>query len=175
MKRMRRMESKQPSITRSVMGALKRPVSPKKDSKPGLKRSLTHTGVRSDRALKIETQTGRNSPAPADVSRSFRPGRLSPLKTMADPVSRTLSTSRNSNIKRGSLSLAIDENGVAKTVLTESQPEMDLDDALSSATDSFDESDFHILHNQHISFASYDHDDWSNTIHSHLSPPYSHS
>jgi hypothetical protein len=163
MKRMRRME------------ALKRPVSPKKDSRPGLKRSLAHTGVRSDRALEIQTQTGRNSPAPADASRSFRPGQSSPLKTIADPVSRTLSTSRNSNIKRGSLSLAIDENGVAKTVLTESQADMDLDDALSSATDSSDESDFHILRSQHNSFAFHDHDDVLNTIHSQLSRPYSHS
>lgn len=171
MKRVRRMEAKQPSITRSVMEALRRPVSPKKDSRPGLKRSLTHTGVRNDRSLKIQTQNGRNSPGPG----SFKPGRSSPLKTVADPISRTLTTSRNANIKRGSISLSIDENGVAKTILTDREPDMDLDEALSSATDSFDESDFHILHSQHTSFAFHDNDDLAGPAHSSLHRPFSHS
>lgn len=173
MKRVRRMEAKQPSITRSVMEALRRPVSPaKKDSRPGLKRSLTHTGVRNDRSLKVQTQNGRNSPAPG----SFRPGRSSPLKSIADPISRTLTTSRNTNIntKRGSISLSIDENGVAKTILTDRDPDTDLDEALSSATDSFDESDFHILHSQHNSFAFHN-DDPSVPSHSSLNRPFSHS
>lgn len=172
MKRVRRMEAKQPSITRSVMEALRRPISPQKNTRPGLKRSLTHSGVRNDRGLKIQTPNGRNSPGPG----SFRPGRSSPLKAIADPISRTLSTSRNTNVKRGSMSLSIDEHGVAKTILTDREPDMDLDDALSSATDSFDESDFHILHSQHTSFAYHDHDDLSKPNHS-MPPtrPFSHS
>ena len=176
MKRMRRTEPKQPSITRSVMEALRRPVSPVKDSRPGLKRSLTHTGARNDRGLRVQTRTGRTSPAPNNISRPHRPGRSSPLKTITDPISRTLSTSRNANIKRGSLSLAIDENGVAKTIVTDNQIDMDLDDALSSATDSFDESDFQILHSQHNSFVFQDTDEMSSFNHpSSLNRRYSHS
>lgn len=171
MKRVRRLEAKQPSITRSVMEALRRPVSPKKDTRPGLKRSLTHTGVRNDRGLKIQTQTGRNSPAPG----SYRPGRSSPLKALADPISRTLTTSRNANIKRGSMSLSIDEYGVAKTVLTDHEPDMDLDEALSSATESLDESDFHMLHSQTTSFAFHENDDLSGPTHSLANRSFSHS
>ena len=175
MKRVRRMEAKQPSIKRSVMEALRRPVSPaKKESRPGLKRSLTHTGVRNDRGPKVQTQTqpGRNSPGPG----SFRPGRSSPLKNAADPIARTLTSSRNANLntKRGSISLSIDENGVAKTVLTDREPDMDLDEeALSSATDSFDESDFQILHSQQNSFAFHNDDSLGPTLS--LNRPFTHS
>ncbi|KIW70330.1 hypothetical protein, variant [Phialophora macrospora] len=152
-KRLRRGETKKPSITRSVMEALRRPVSPKKDSRPGLKRSLTHTGVRNERGLKLQTQVsvgGRNSPIPHDHN-MHRPGRSSPLKATADPISRTLSTSRSA--KRGSMSLAIDENGVAKTVITKVSGDMDLDVTSDSEAESFDEEDFHILHSQTNSFA----------------------
>lgn len=177
MKRLRRMDVKQPSITRSVMEALKRPVSPKRDSRPGLKRSLTHTGVRGDRSLKLQTQTpnGRRSPMPGEASRGFLPGKSSPLKGTADPISRTLATSRNANTKRGSLALAIDENGVAKTVLTESQAEPDFDDAISSTSDSFDEADFHMIHSQHNSFAFHDGEDGGGANYSLNQRAYNHS
>ncbi|KAJ9616536.1 hypothetical protein H2200_000255 [Cladophialophora chaetospira] len=152
-KRLRRADMKKPSITRSVMEALKRPVSPMKDSRPGLKRSLTHTGVRNERGLKVQTQAslgGRNSPAPLDPTR-HRPGRSSPLKSTANPISKTFSTSRN--IKRGSMSLAIDENGVAKTVITKVSDDMDLDESSESEAESFDDEDFNMIHSQSNSFA----------------------
>ena len=152
-KRSRRGDLKKPSITRSVMEALRRPVSPKKDSRPGLKRSMTHTGVRNERGLRLQTQAsvgGRNSPAPFDHHR-HRPGRSSPLKSTADPTARTLNTSRSS--KRASLSLAIDENGVAKTIVTKPPEDMDLDETSESEAESFDEADFHILRSQNNSFA----------------------
>ncbi len=152
-KRLRRGDTKKPSITRSVMEALKRPVSPKKDSRPGLKRSLTHTGVRNERCLKLQTTGGvggRNSPVPFDHNR-HRPGRSSPLKSTADPMSRTFNTSRTP--KRGSMSLAIDENGVAKTIITKISEDMDLDESSESEAESFDEEDFNIVHSQSNSFA----------------------
>ncbi|EXJ59465.1 uncharacterized protein A1O5_12090 [Cladophialophora psammophila CBS 110553] len=148
MKRMRRAEMKKPSITRSVMEALRRPVTPKKDSRPGLKRSLTHSGVRNDRSLKLQTHAnrpGRNSPVPFDYNRQ-RSGRSSPLKLNADPILRILTSSRNA--KRPSLSLAIDENGVAKTVMTENAVDMDIDEPSDSGAESFDDEDFNILHSQ---------------------------
>jgi hypothetical protein len=153
-KRLRRSEIKKPSITRSVMEALRRPVSPKRELRPGLKRSLTHTGVRSDQGLKVQTRTladGRKSPAPLLDHNRHRPGRSSPLKSNADPVARTLNTNRPS--KRGSLSLAIDENGVAKTVVTRVAEQMDLDETSESDAESFDEEDFNIIHSQSNSFA----------------------
>ncbi|KIW34941.1 uncharacterized protein PV07_01678 [Cladophialophora immunda] len=159
MKRTRRTEMKKPSITRSVMEALKRPITPKKDSRPGLKRSLTHTGVRNDRSLKLQTQgnrEGRNSPILFEQNR-HRSGRSSPLKPNADPISRALTSSRNA--KRASLSLAIDENGVAKTVMTQDAGDMDLDEPSDSGAESFDEGDFDILHSQSNSFALAGHRD----------------
>lgn len=152
-KRMRRGELKKPSITRSVMEALRRPVSPMKDSRPGLKRSLTHSGVRNERGLRVQTQGtrgGRNSPAPAE-QRKHRTGRSSPLKSHTDLISQTLNTARTT--KRGSLSLAIDEHGVAKTVITKATEEMDLDDESESDAESFDEEDLYVLHSQSNSFA----------------------
>ncbi|KIX07738.1 uncharacterized protein Z518_02392 [Rhinocladiella mackenziei CBS 650.93] len=178
MKRLRGGDTKQPSITRSVMEALRRPVSPKKDSRPGLKRSLTHTGVRGDRGPKLQTHGpvgGRNSPAPVEPQRPNRPGRSSPLKSNADPVSRTLTSSRNANPKRGSLSLAIDENGVAKTIMAENDYDMDLGGASGSDAESFDDTDFHILRSQKISFAFLNDEDLSRQSHARMNRPYSHS
>ncbi|EXJ83647.1 hypothetical protein A1O1_07271 [Capronia coronata CBS 617.96] len=154
-KRLRLGDIQQPSITRSVMEALRRPVSPRRDTRPGLKRSLTHTGVRSERTSRPQTQTttgGRNSPMTLDQRRPHRPGRSSPLKTNPDPISRTLSTSRNSNAKRGSLSLAIDKDGVAKMIVRDDSHDMDMGGVSSSEPGSFDETDFPVLHSQDNSF-----------------------
>lgn len=156
LKRLRKSDIKQPSITRSVMEALRRPVSPKKDSRPGLKRSLTHTGVRNDRGLKLQTQSfagGRKSPVSFEPIRHHRPGRSSPLKSTVDPVSRTLATNSTMRAKRGSLSLAIDENGVAKTILSEEIHDMAIEDGSASDLESVDEHDFNMLHSQPNSFA----------------------
>ncbi|KIW11686.1 hypothetical protein PV08_10988 [Exophiala spinifera] len=150
----RRSDVKQPSITRSVMEALKRPVSPKKESRPGLKRSLTHTGVRGDRSLKLQpssTFVARRSPAPPDPVKQHRPGRSSPLKQVADPIQRTLTASQIA--RRASMSLAIDENGVAKTIVTDRSCGTDSDVLSESDAESFDGTDLHILHSKISSFA----------------------
>ncbi|KAL6252862.1 hypothetical protein RBB50_000581 [Rhinocladiella similis] len=154
LKRMRRSDVKQPSITRSVMDALKRPVSPRKESRPGLKRSLTHTGVRGDRSSKLQpssTFVGRRSPAPPDPVKQHRPGRSSPLKQVADSVPRTLTASQIA--KRASMSLAIDENGVAKTIFSDRSCGMDPEMLSESEAESFDETDFQMLRSQSNSFA----------------------
>ncbi|EXJ87503.1 hypothetical protein A1O3_04463 [Capronia epimyces CBS 606.96] len=177
-KRLRKGDMKQPSITRSVMEALRRPVSPRRDNRPGLKRSLTHTGVRGERTLNLQTQNivgSRNSPITLDQNRPNRPGRSSPLKTNPDPISRTLSTSRNSNTKRGSLSLAIDEDGVAKMILTENSRDIDMGGISGSDAGSFDETDLHILHSQDNSFAFPEDGDPSVQAHVGLSRHYSHA
>lgn len=177
MKRVRRSDVKQPSITRSVMEALKRPVSPiKKQGRPGLKRSSTHTGVRSDRTLKLQTSNmvmGRNSPAPQDVSRQHQPGRSSPLKQVADPKARILASSQNA--RRGSLSLAIDENGVAKTIVSGDGHEMDVDAFSGDEPGSFDDTDFQMLHSQANSLAFSGNGDVSPPEHGQSERLYGHS
>ncbi|KAI1609169.1 hypothetical protein EDD37DRAFT_141847 [Exophiala viscosa] len=176
-KRARRSDVKQPSITRSVMEALKRPVSPiKKESRPGLKRSSTHTGVRSDRTLTLQTSNmvmGRNSPVLQEGSWQHRPGRSSPLKQVADPISRTLTSSRNGT--RGSVSLAIDENGVAKMIVSGDSQEMDVDALSGGEPDSFDDTDFQMLHSQANSFAFSDSGDISRPDYGQIDRPYGHS
>ncbi|ETN46161.1 uncharacterized protein HMPREF1541_00345 [Cyphellophora europaea CBS 101466] len=149
-KRAKKGDPKQPSITRSVMEALRRPVSPVKKDRPGLRRSVTHSGVGSrgphNRQQSHVSFLSSLTNAPESMSRS-RSGRLSPLKSMFD--------ARQAS-KRTSLSLAIDENGVARTVVAQVPEEeaMDLDesDSLSSIS-SRDETDFHELRSQPNSFA----------------------
>lgn len=145
----RKGEPQQPSITRSVMEALRRPVSPVKNSRPGLKRSLTHSGV-GTRGPQNRQQVhvaflDSASNASGSTNRS-KSGRVSPLKSMQNL--RQIS-------KRQSLSLAIDENGVAKTIVTDlpEADEMDLDGSdVSSAISSRDETDFQELRSQPNSF-----------------------
>ncbi|KAL2428793.1 hypothetical protein ABEF95_007444 [Exophiala dermatitidis] len=172
-KRQRMGDAIQPSITRSVKEALKRPLSPRKDSRPGLRRSATHTGVRGERSLKPPLQVvtpSRNPAASVDQSSQHRPGRSSPLKTVVDPISRSLSMSRNSNGTRGSLSLAIDEDGVAKMVLTD-QPQ---GGNPGSEAGNVDNMDLRALHTQVNSFGFPDNGDPSQQAYG-LQRSYSHS
>ena len=155
-KRAKKGEPRQPSITRSVMEALRRPVSPVKKDRPGLRRSLTHSGVGSrvphNRQHSHVSFLDSTSNASGSSNRS-RNGRTSPLKSMLD--------SRH-NTKRTSLSLAIDENGVARTVVANvpEEDEMDLDNSdASSSISSRDENDFHDLRSQPNSFAYADEED----------------
>lgn len=145
-----------PSITRSVMEALRRPVSPIKKDRPGLKRSLTHSGVGArgphNRQQSHVSFLDSVSNASGSSNRS-RNGRASPLKSMLNV---------RQPPKRTSLSLAIDENGVAKTVITRvaEDDDMDLDDdsEASSVLSSRDGADFHELRSQPNSFYVDDND-----------------
>ncbi|KPI43709.1 uncharacterized protein AB675_6474 [Cyphellophora attinorum] len=139
-----------PSITRSVMEALRRPVSPVKAERPGLKRSLTHSGVNArgphNRQQSHVSFLDSISNASGSSNRS-RNGRASPLKSMLNV---------RQPPKRTSLSLAIDENGVATTVITkvDDHDDMDLDDEsdASSVISSRDGADFQDLRSQPSSF-----------------------
>ncbi|RMZ88353.1 hypothetical protein DV736_g4430, partial [Chaetothyriales sp. CBS 134916] len=161
-KRRRKNEVRHPSVTRSVMEALRRPISPVKDSFPGLKRSLTHSGAHGRQSHlgqqshvsfldNVSTHSG-------STCRSGRTGRSSPLKSLIGSVSRQQVGSKTS--KRTSLSLEIDENGVAKTVVTKIPDEIDMDldmdeeddSGSESGASSRDESDFGLLASQQNSF-----------------------
>jgi hypothetical protein len=152
-KRSRKVESRQPSITRSVMEALRRPISPLKNSRPGLRRSLTHSGAGNrgphNRQQSHVSFLDTASTVSGSTNRS-RGGRTSPLKTMQ-------------KAKRTSLSLAIDENGRARTVVVtkpDDDDDMDIDesDATSDAS-SRDETDFNDLRSQPNSFAIVEEDE----------------
>ena len=163
LKRSRKTSPRHPSVTRSVMEALRRPVSPVKDSRPGLKRSLTHSGVggrqpqgRQQSHVSFLDNLSHHS---GSTNRS-RNGRTSPLKSLAEGINRQNSSSRASN--RTSVTLAIDENGVAKTVISKvpEVDEMDLDDDSSeSDLSSRDDNDFIALRSQQNSFAYADDDE----------------
>ena len=163
-KRQRKGDVKHPSVTRSVMEALRRPVSPVKDSRPGLKRSLTHSGVAANKPhLRNQSHVSfldNVSNASGSTNHSRRTGRSSPLKSLAASINRSQASSRNS--KRTSMSLSIDEHGVARTVVTKVPDEMDLDteeDSSDSEISFRDESDFHVMRSQQNSFAYPEDDD----------------
>jgi len=178
-KRVQKAEVKHPSISRSVLEALRRPVSPVKEHRPGLKRSLTHTGIRSKQRFRRQSDTDSISTSSLDTSKSYKPGRSSPLKSTFHPTSRTLSSACSINSKRTSLSLAIDEKGVAKTVVTAVQDDagdMDVDDEASdSEPSSIDESDYHLLRSQNTSFVLPDAQKPTNESPSLINKAYSHS
>jgi len=148
----------------------RRPISPLKDNRPNLKRSSTHAGIlqehhllrrRSDASL-----TDSASRTSASSARSLRQGRSSPLKNARDAIPRSLLSARPLSRNRMSLALAVDDQGVARTVVTklqeESEHEMDMDEQSSqSAASSFDQEDFNMLHSQNNSFAFSDHDSYA--------------
>lgn len=182
LKRNRKIDPKHPSVTRSVMEALRRPVSPIKDNRPSLKRSLTHSGV-SGRQQHLRRQSHVSFADSGSVSsitsnHSGRPGRASPLQFAGDSTNRPFSSGRGTAAKRTSLSLSIDENGVAKTVVTKlsKEDEMDIDqDDLISETSSIDQSDFQILRSQNNSFVVSDDEGSEHSAQHALSRSLSHS
>ncbi len=161
LKRARKTEPRHPSVTRSVMEALRRPVSPVKDSRLGLKRSLTHSGV-GGRQPHLPQQSHVSfldnlSHTSGSTNRS-RNGRTSPLKSLTECINRHNSSNRAP--KRTSVTLAIDENGVAKTVISkvpeDDVMDLDDDDSLGSDISSRDDTDFTALRSQQNSFAFVD-------------------
>ncbi|RMZ74863.1 hypothetical protein DV737_g5675, partial [Chaetothyriales sp. CBS 132003] len=159
-KRRRKNEARHPSVTRSVMEALRRPVSPVKDSRPSLKRSLTHSGAHGRPSHSSQQShvsfLDNVSAHSGSTGRSGRTGRSSPLKSLIGSINRLQTGARAS--KRTSLSLEIDENGVAKTVVTKISDDLDLDideeddSGSESGASSRDGSDFGILASQQNSF-----------------------
>lgn len=163
-KRARKADARHPSVTRSVMEALRRPISPAKELRPGLKRSLTHSGVGARQPhLRHQSHVSflDNVSNASGSSNRSRNGRVSPLKSHPEGFGRQNTSNRGP--KRTSVSLAIDENGVAKTVITKvAEDGMDLDDSSSeSDVSSRDDTDFAVLRSQQNSFAFDDDDDMS--------------
>ncbi|KAK5945739.1 hypothetical protein PMZ80_002947 [Knufia obscura] len=125
-----------------VMKSVRRALSPRKSSRPGLNRSATFAGVQKVTAIDtISLDSGASS-------RSTRAGRSSPLRQIRD-FTRRSSGSTTLSKSRSHVSLAIDDNGVARTIMnalpeTDDQ-EMD-DDNMTDQMTSEDENDHDMLY-----------------------------
>lgn len=155
-KRTRKSGARHPSVTRSVMEALRRPVSPVKESRPGLKRSLTHSGVGGRHShLRQQSHVSflDNISTTSGSTNQSRNGRSSPLKQATGGIQKPHVSKWTS--KRASVSLSIDEDGRARTIVSNIQDdEMNLDDDSSdSEASSRDHTDFEALRSQQNSFA----------------------
>ena len=116
----------------------KRSVSPaNSNGRPGLRRSLTHTGAGDRRHSYHQSQVSFASTVSVHSTRSgalSRNGRSSPLK-----LSHDYSTYQAPSRKRTSLTFTIDEEGRAKTVVTK-LPDDDLMDLDEESTESDSDS-----------------------------------
>ena len=137
----RKFKAKRLSGAFPLAEAPHRPVSPARDLRPGLKRSLTHTGVGARFHLRHQSHVSfADSVSSLGISsnKGIRGGRSSPSKAKRDSAPST-STSTRPN-KRTSLSFTIDEDGRAKTVITPIDDSnshlMDLDEDSSLESDS---------------------------------------
>ena len=178
-RRERDVERNKKTKAKRISGALafsdgiRRSNSPARDARPGLKRSLTHTGVGSRSHLRNQSHVSFADSVASSGNASLRhnrAGRASPLKTNRDSYNSI--TSRNS--QHTSLSLKIDEDGRARTVVTKSRDPnssfMDLDEESSSDSDSASDLDGHVT-SKHNSFAlsdrgRIDRDFYPRTVHS---------
>lgn len=122
----------------------KRSVSPaNSNGRPGLKRSLTHTGAGDRRHSYHQSQVSFASNVSVHSNRSgvlSRNGRSSPLKSSHDYNTHT-ATQR----KRTSLTFTIDEDGRAKTIVTK-LPDDDLMDLDEEPTESDSDSTDQPIH-----------------------------
>jgi len=124
-----------------VMKSVTRALSPRKTSRPGLGRSATFAGVHKSTSLDtISLDSGASS-------RSNRAGRSSPIRQIRD-FHRRSSASASLSKRSSSVSLAIDQNGVARTVMN-TLPETDdedMDDDMTDQLTSEDENDQSMLY-----------------------------
>jgi len=125
-----------------VMKSVRRALSPKKTARPAMTRSATFAGIQKPMNLDtISLDSGASS-------RSTRAGRSSPIRQIRDYTRRS-SASASLTRSRSSVSLAIDENGVARTIMN-SLPETDDDDMdddnMTDQMTSEDENDQHMLY-----------------------------
>lgn len=159
----------------------RRPASPARDNRPVLKRSLTHTGVGKPHLRNQSHVSFADSVSNMSITSHRGPagGRSSPLKTSRNSLHPASSLHR----QRTSLSLSIDKDGRAKTVITKTDgPDLsflDLDEdscSSSSGTESLDESDSRFLSKNHRSFVFSDMEDSTSRSSQamHRPRPYSH-
>ena len=156
--RAKRARTKRHSGSQHSANLARRPVSPVSDGRPGIKRSLTHSGEAGrDAHVRQHSQVSFSESvavANGEPKRLSRGGRTSPLKR----ISRTslISLPERPSSQRTSLTFTIDKDGRAKTVVTPIPDplcsEMDLDDSSDSGTESGDETDLDFLKSQSNSF-----------------------
>ena len=149
------------SVNKVSKKVLKRPISPIPNTRPGLKRSSTHSGAAGSNPHPHQRRQSQvsfaESVSVADAgSRPPYGGRSSPLKRSS--MSSYQSLDRPQSRNRTSLSFTIDKDGRAKTVVTKvpDRPasRMELDDASTeSDSDSVDATDFDVVRSQNTSFA----------------------
>jgi hypothetical protein len=159
LERAKKATTKRSSTSRTSKTVLKRPVSPSSSSRPGLKRSMTHTGVNESyphQRRQSQVSFADSVSVLNDGARPSRGRRSSPLKPSS--VSSYQGSDRAPPRTRTSLSFTIDKDGRAKTVVTQipDRPasRMDMDDESSgSETDSIDATDFDMIRSQKNSFA----------------------
>lgn len=137
---------KRPADEDLVMKSVRRALSPKKSSRPGLTRSATFGGVQAG-ARRSSSTLDNVSIGSSISSRSTRAGRSSPLKQMRSSIRRSSASATTQ--PSSSISLEIDKNGVARTIMN-SLPEDDdeyMDDQYSTdPISSEDETDQQILY-----------------------------
>jgi hypothetical protein len=159
LERAKRAPNKRSSAAKKSKNLLKRPISPPSLSRPGLKRSSTHSGVGENyphQRRQSQVSFAESVSVLNDGSRNPRGRRSSPLKLGA--VNAQQYHNRPLSQTRTSLSFTIDKDGRAKTVVTRipdrpaSRMEMD-DSSSGSDTDSVDAADFDIARSQNNSFA----------------------
>lgn len=134
-----------------------------KGVRPGLTRSLTHTGLPSNRSVSQGMMRSTSG-----IRKSPSKGRSSPLKTMRPaPLSRANSTANSFPARSSSVVLRIGRDGRAKaemkppdettTGLTDPLTGMELDgSATESEADPAEYPDYPVLHRTQSSFSLYD-------------------
>jgi hypothetical protein len=159
LERVKNATAKRSSTSRNSKNALERPVSPPSNSRPGLKRSLTHSGVGDSyphQRRQSQVSFADSVSVLNDGAKYPHGGRSSPLKHSS--VNAYPSLDRPQSRSRTSLSFTIDKDGRAKTVVTRipDRPasRMDLDEESSSSEiDYLDAADFDMARSQNSSFA----------------------
>ena len=181
--RNKKTKSKRLSGALAFSDGIRRSSSPARDIRPGLRRSLTHTGVGPRSHLRNQSHVSFADSVASSGNGSLRHSRAeraSPLKSNRDSYNSI--TSRN--LQHTSLSLKIDEDGRARTVVTKIRDPnssfMDLDEESSSESDSASDLDGHHGLSKQTSFplsnrGRIDRDFYQRTAHSKTSPYSTHT
>ncbi len=162
LRRTKKATAKKPSMARGSKNVPNRPISPPSGSRPGLKRSLTHSCVGDSyphHRRQSQVSFADSVSIGNDSNRHPSGGRSSPLKQSSMNAYEHLD--RPQSRSRTSLSFTIDKDGRAKTVVTRvpdrPRSRMDMDEESSgSDTDSLDAADFDVARSQNNSFAFYE-------------------
>ncbi|KAF7507005.1 hypothetical protein GJ744_011029 [Endocarpon pusillum] len=181
LRRTKKTMAKKPTVTRGSKNVSNRPTSPPPSSRPGTKRSSTHSGIGDNyprHRHQSQVSFADSFSVVDDSNRHPRGGRSSPLEQSSMNAHENLD--RPQSRSRTSLSFTIDKDGRAKTVVTRvsdrPQCRMDMDEEPSgSDTDSVDAADFDIARSQNNSFAFYEQEEQHRPVDRLRREPNSHS